>query len=163
MLQYHRERWGDNPTSLVVLADRKADNVKSELVSQGCSNEHVTVQTVSPTNYDPTGTKYPANLLRNIAIAGVQTTHIIYADVDFWPSNDLQSTLNQPFVWEWFTSNHKPSAVVPMFQICRRCKEYKDCRSSNTPAMPKKKNALFHPDKKKQASTFDPMSRHERA
>jgi len=158
MVRYHCERWGNNPMSLVVFSDRTSEDVKADLVSQGCSEEHVAVQTVSPTKYDPTGTEYPVNLLRNIAFAAVKTTHIVYADVDFWPSSDLHSTLMERHIRERFASDHKLATVVPVFQMFRRCKEYKDCRGSNIPAMPRWKNSLFGLIKKKQASTFDPTN-----
>mmetsp|Transcript_3927 Transcript_3927/g.8651 ORF Transcript_3927/g.8651 Transcript_3927/m.8651 type:complete len:857 (-) Transcript_3927:64-2634(-) len=158
MIQHHCQRWGHNPMSVVVFSDRTAQDVKSEVVLKGCSEEHITVQTVSPTKYDPTGTEYPVNLLRNIAFAAVKTTHIVYADVDFWPSTDLHSTLMSRDVKARFASDPKLATVVPVFQMYRRCKEYKDCQDKNIPSMPKRKGALFSLIKRKEASTFDPTN-----
>jgi len=158
MIQNHCQRWGPNPMSVVVFSDRTAEDVKSEVVLQGCSEEHITVQTVSPTKYDPTGTEYPVNLLRNIAFAAVKTTHIVYADVDFWPSTDLHSTLMSRDVKTRFAADPKLATVVPVFQMYRRCKEYNDCQDKNIPSMPKRKGALFSLIKRKEASTFDPTN-----
>ena len=36
-------------------------------------------------------TVYPINILRNIAIRGVQTSHFFLSDMDFWPSSILCS------------------------------------------------------------------------
>ena len=36
---------------------------------------------------------YPVNALRNLALQQVQTTHILYIDVDFWTSEDLYETI----------------------------------------------------------------------
>ena len=72
----------------------------------------MTVHTVSPTRYEPTGTECPVNLLRNIALAAVRTTHVVY--VDFWPSTHLPSTLDRPFVRERFASD--PRLVPPVRQ-----------------------------------------------
>mmetsp|Transcript_21534 Transcript_21534/g.46829 ORF Transcript_21534/g.46829 Transcript_21534/m.46829 type:complete len:689 (-) Transcript_21534:1025-3091(-) len=159
MVQYHCERWGpNNPMSIVVFSDRTASDVKSELVSKGCSEEHLTVQTVGKTKYDPTGTEYPVNLLRNMAFSAVKTSHIVYADVDFWPASDLHSYLSDETVKGRFASDPKLATVVPVFQMSRRCKEYKDCRNKNIPIMPKGKNGLLNLIRKKKASTFDPTN-----
>ena len=55
--------------SIVVLTDRTAKEVKTLMVSGGCSNENLTVQTVKRTQYDPDGTEYPVNLMRNLAMS----------------------------------------------------------------------------------------------
>ena len=36
---------------------------------------------------------YPVNELRNLALRAVRTTHILYLDVDFWPSEHLYDTI----------------------------------------------------------------------
>jgi hypothetical protein len=36
---------------------------------------------------------YPVNELRNLALRAVHTTHILYIDVDFWPSEHLYETI----------------------------------------------------------------------
>mmetsp|Transcript_13691 Transcript_13691/g.33135 ORF Transcript_13691/g.33135 Transcript_13691/m.33135 type:complete len:636 (-) Transcript_13691:918-2825(-) len=158
MVQYHCERWGDNPMSIVVFTDRTAVEVKSELVSQGCSYENLNVQTVSRSKYDPDGTEYPVNLLRNMAFSAVRTTHIVYADVDFWPASDLHSILSSGEIKERFASDPKLATVIPVFQMSRRCKEYKDCRDVNIPVMPRDKEGLLALIRKKHASTFDPTN-----
>jgi len=158
MVQYHCARWGDHPMSIAVFSDRDAGDIKSDLVLQGCSAEHLTVRTVSKSRYDPKGTEYPVNLLRNLAFSNVKTSHIVYADIDFWPSSDLHATLTTQRVRERFASDPKLATVIPVFQLFRRCREYKDCRGANIPSMPKKKSGLFTLIKKKQASTFDPTN-----
>ena len=158
MVQYHCERWGDNPMSIAVFTDLIAAKVKADLVRKGCSEEHLTVQTVSKTKYDPSGTEYPVNLLRNLAISAVKTSHIVYDDVDFWPASDLHSILSDDKMKERLASDAKLATVLPVFQMNRRCKDYKDCRSMNIPSMPKNKVELINLIKKKWASTFDPTN-----
>ena len=116
--------------SIVVLTDRTAKEVKTLMVSGGCSNENLTVQTVKRTQYDPDGTEYPVNLMRNLAMSAVKTTHVLYADVDFWPSADLYSILSHDNVKERLASDPKLAAVVPAFQMKDMCKD-KDCREEN--------------------------------
>jgi len=159
MVQYHCERWGpSNPMSIVVFTDRTAPDVKSELVRKGCSEDHLTVQTVGKTRYDPTGTEYPVNLLRNMAFSAVRTSHIVYADVDFWPSADLHDYLSAPAVLERFAADARLATVVPVFQMTRRCGGYEDCRDRNIPHMPKRKAKLMELISHKRASTFDPTN-----
>jgi hypothetical protein len=117
MLQHHCERWGNYPMSIVVVTDRIAVEVQSELVLMGCSAEQVTVQTISTTKYNLSETEYPVNLLRNMALSAVKTSHIIYADVDFWPSTRLHSILSNISTQESFASDPKLAAVVPTFQL----------------------------------------------
>ncbi|KAK1748357.1 glycosyltransferase [Skeletonema marinoi] len=147
MLPYHCKRWGDNPMSIVIFTDEDAAVVKNKLVIEGCSKEHLTVQTVSKTRYDPQGTDYPVNVLRNLAFSKVKTTHLVYADIDFWPKCEGR-----------MASDSKLATVVPVFQMNRRCRAYKDCRDDNIPFMPKRKDELIGLIKKRQASTFDPTN-----
>mmetsp|Transcript_10473 Transcript_10473/g.15882 ORF Transcript_10473/g.15882 Transcript_10473/m.15882 type:complete len:570 (+) Transcript_10473:224-1933(+) len=158
MLPYHCKRWGENPMSVVIFTDEDAAAVKSKLVIEGCSDEHLTVQTVSKTRYDPQGTDYPVNVLRNLAFSKVKTTHLVYADIDFWPSESLHSILNIQSVKERMASDAKLATIIPVFQMNRRCRAYKDCRDDNIPFMPKRKDELIHLIKKRQASTFDPTN-----
>ena len=158
MLPYHCKRWGDNPMSVVIFTDEDAEVVKNKLVIEGCSKEQLTVQTVSKTRYDPQGTDYPVNVLRNLALSKVKTTHLVYADVDFWPSESLHSILNIQSVKERMASDAKLATVIPVFQMNRRCRAYKDCRDDNIPFMPKQKDELINLIKKRQASTFDPTN-----
>ena len=158
MIKHHCERWGDNPMSIAIFSDRSAEDVKSQLVDEGCSEEHLTVQTVSRTKYDPSGKEYPVNLLRNLAYSAVKTTHIIYADVDFWPSSDLHEILSHNDIRERFASDPKLATVIPVFQMYRRCRDYEDCRYSNIPSMPRNKKALLALIKEEWASTFDPTN-----
>ena len=158
MLPYHCQRWGDNPMSVVIFSDEDAADVKNKLVEEGCSDEHLTVQTVSKTRYDPQGTDYPVNILRNLAFSKVKTTHLVYADIDFWPSESLHPILNIQSVKERMASDSKLATVVPVFQMNRRCRAYKDCRDDNIPFMPKRKDELIKLIKKREASTFDPTN-----
>ena len=159
MVPYHCERWGPtHPMSIVVFTDRPADEVKTALVLKGCSNEQLTVQTVSNTKYDPSGTEYPVNLMRNLAFSAVRTSHVVYADVDFWPSSDLYPILANATVQDRLATDSKLAVVIPVFQMIRMCRAYKDCRDNNIPKMPKHKERLLWLIGRRGASAFDPTN-----
>jgi hypothetical protein len=160
MVRHHCERWGgENPISIAVFTDRAHGDVMSELTSAGCSDERLTLQVVEKTRYDPDGTEYPVNLLRNLALSAVRTSHVVYADVDFWPSSDLHAVLSNVAVRERFASDGRLAGVVPAFQMYRRCREYADCRERNVPSMPATKGELIGMIVEKAASAFDPTNR----
>lgn len=159
MVPYHCERWGaTNPMSIVVFTDRPADEVKMALVLKGCSNDHLTVQTVSMSKYDPSGTEYPVNLMRNLALSAVKTSHIVYADVDFWPSSDLYPVISNHTIKVRLASDSKLAAVIPVFQMNRMCRQYRDCQEVNIPKMPKHKKGLMWLIGRRGASAFDPTN-----
>ena len=158
MVRYHCERWGDNPISIVVFSDRSSDDIKTQLIREGCYEPGLTVQVVSKSRYDPSGKEYPVNILRNMAISAVKTSHIVYADIDFWPSADLHDILSKNEMKERFAKDAKLATIIPVFQMFRRCKEYKDCQEKNIPMMPKDKESLINLIKKREASTFDPTN-----
>ncbi|KAL3826598.1 hypothetical protein ACHAXA_010523 [Cyclostephanos tholiformis] len=159
MVKHHCERWGNKPMSIVVFTDRTAADVKSGLISQGCSGESLTLQTVKKTQYDPAGTEYPVNLLRNLAMSAVKTSHILYADVDFWPSTDLYPILSNETIKDRLASDSKIAAIIPVFQMLRMCREYRDCREANIPRMPKHKKGLLWLIERHAAFSFDPTNR----
>ena len=160
MVPYHCQRWGNNyPMSIAVFTDRTVEHVKSELVANGCSEELLTVQTVKRTKYDPKGTEYPVNLMRNLAFSKVKTSHIVYADVDFWPATDLHSILSTPSVKERLASDYKLATVIPVFQMNRRCRQYWDCRDNNIPKMPKNKDEMIETIMIRKGSSFDPTNK----
>ncbi len=160
MVPYHCQRWGNKyPMSIAVFTDKTVEYVKSELVARGCSEELLTVQTIKRTKYDPMGTEYPVNLMRNLAISKVKTSHIVYADVDFWPATDLHSILSNITVKERLASDYKLATVIPVFQMNRQCRRFWDCRNSNIPKMPKNKDEMIEIIITRKGSSFDPTNK----
>jgi hypothetical protein len=71
MMEYHCQRWGPNPISLVVYTHASVFDIQTELKSFGCHVDLITVQVVPADHKED----YPVNMLRNKALSAVRTTH----------------------------------------------------------------------------------------
>jgi hypothetical protein len=99
---------------------------------------------------------YPVNELRNLALSKVQTTYILYIDVDFWPSQDLYETVvTSSEIKQTLLDDPKHALVVPAFQLLRQCHDWIDCRDKNIPKMPHDLDGLATMIKKKRGTIFD--------
>jgi Glycosyl-transferase for dystroglycan len=127
MIQDHCERWGvNNPISLAVYSTDTSDTLKStreRLEAFGCRN--VTLQLLSDGN--STLKEYPINVLRNMALRGVKTTHLAYVDMDFWPSRNLHHNLMKRHVREHVAADDRAGIVIPAFMYIGHCPS-KRCR-----------------------------------
>jgi hypothetical protein len=59
---------------------------------------------------------FPINELRNIAIAEVETTHYVFTDIDFWPSENMHSILHRSEFREPLAVDWRQAIVVPAFE-----------------------------------------------
>lgn len=153
MLEHHCKRWGlEHPMSIAVLTNESALAIQQRVRDMGCGPSAV-VQTMPGSMED-----YPVNELRNMAISIVKTTHIVYLDVDFWPSSDLHRTLHLDAIAQHLVEDPKNALVIPAFQLERHCREYRDCRENNIPAMPNTRSKLVHLVHHHRANQFDPTN-----
>jgi len=90
---------------------------------------------------------------------GVATSHIFYADIDFWESRNLYKELQSDFIRKEMANDHKLAIVVPAFQMTRQCEEVRDCREENMIKMPATKTELIKLVKRAEASAFDPTNK----
>lgn len=159
MMEYHCVRWTQAMSLAIYIGNNQSaaitsESIRQEMIQMGCSEQQdVTVQVLSGYSDE----EYPVNVLRNMALSKVRTTHVVYVDVDFWVSTDLYTILNQHR--EALLSNSKLALVVPAFQLSRQCKEWRDCREMNVPKMPYVKDELVDLMMKHQANAFDPSNR----
>lgn len=102
---------------------------------------------------------YPVNELRNLALSLVQSTYIIYIDVDFWTSENLYETLNSSGIKQRLLNDPKQALVIPAFALFRQCWQWKDCKEKNIPKMPKTLEDLAKMLKTKRGNIFDPTNR----
>mmetsp|Transcript_538 Transcript_538/g.507 ORF Transcript_538/g.507 Transcript_538/m.507 type:complete len:303 (-) Transcript_538:59-967(-) len=103
-----------------------------------------------------------------MAISAVQTSHLLYVDVDFWPSTDLYDSIQAQLHALRSSDNDKNNInpntsqlaiVIPAFQISRVCrKETDDCRNLNIERMPAETIDLLNLLKQHQITSFDPTN-----
>jgi hypothetical protein len=163
MMEQHCARWGPHPMSIAVLTNKTASSIHAELTAMGClSAQYISVQTLSLLQDSSSETQlvdYPVNVLRNMALTKVQTSHIAYVDVDFWESTDLYTNLMQNQVRHALAMDPKAALVVPAFMMLRQCRELRECPENNIPIMPHDKEELFDLFRHKNATQFDPSNR----
>jgi hypothetical protein len=160
MMEQHCARWGPHPMSIAVLTNQTVDSIQEELTGMGCLSEHyISVQTLSPPSLQDSPSDYPVNVLRNMALTKVETSHVAYVDVDFWESTDLHTNLMQHHVRDALALDHKAALVLPAFQMLRQCRELRECPEKNSPVMPHNKEDLLDLFHHKNATQFDPSNR----
>jgi Glycosyl-transferase for dystroglycan len=129
MMEQQCRRWNYNnetfyPISLAVFTNDTTANVQLQLRQLGCDVDNVVaVQTLSAKlfPYDD----YPVNILRNLALKAVQTSHVVYIDIDFWISQDLPAALQLPEVMDLLAQDPKATLVIPAFMLLRQCKQWR--------------------------------------
>lgn len=157
MMEHHCDRWGStSPISVAVFTDQAVTEVNHQLVELGCNPETLTVQTLSTELYH--SDDYPVNVLRNMALSVVTTSHVMFSDVDFWESEDLHDILQDDDVREVLAGDAKRALVVPAFQLNRQCGEWRDCRERNLPKMPRNKKDMIKLIQEKKGYPFDPTN-----
>lgn len=137
MLGHHCVLWGVSaPMSVAIWTNEKEDAIIEQLKSLKCDVDNLEVQILRlgpNTNAD-----YPINKLRNLALSGVKTSHVISVDIDFWSSADLFDSLNEPAVRAAFSKDPKLGVVIPAFQLQgTKCDDEKSCTERYLQWMPK--------------------------
>ena len=159
MMEYHCERWGyDNPISIAILSNQTYDDITSLLIEEySCHGSQLTVQIVDASLYPDND--YPVNTLRNIALRGIKTTHVVYIDVDFWESEGIYETLMKDTIRKALAEDYKRSLVIPAWQLFRQCTDWVDCRDENIPYMPFSLHELYEMLSEKRGFIFDPTNK----
>jgi hypothetical protein len=152
MMEHHCLRWTGGPISVAVFTSKTVDEVLEDLRSLHCPIDQISVQTVSGYSEED----YPVNVLRNVALKAVKTSHVVYVDVDFWESTNLADTLQ---LHRDTLLDTKAALVIPAFQINRQCAEWRDCREANIPVMPVAKRELLDLIFERKAAPFDPTNK----
>lgn len=152
MMKYHCERWKNHPISLAVYTNRTQQEIEQELVTLNCLD--VTVSTLRAGAVED----YPVNELRNIAFGAVQTTHVVYVDMDFWESTNLYETLSSLAIRTHLAESHKHALVLPAFALKRQCKDWIECPDQNIPIMPTEKSTLLNLAYNRSLTAFDPTN-----
>jgi len=133
MLSHHCKQWGvAAPISIAVWTDLSPEEVMKKILSfkyNECRAEQMTIATLSTYHEHPTTyIEYPLYKLRNLAIQGIQTTHVISLDIYIWASVDLYETLNTPSIVQELSKNSHLAIVLPAFEVKnKKCSSHKKC------------------------------------
>ena len=122
-----------------------------------CDVQHMTIQIIS--NLDVPNANYPINTLRNLALSGVKTSHVLYADVDFFGSPDLHHVLHLPSTRKKFALDVKFAAVIPALSYKRACADENDCLEENLEMMPYTPEEVYDRLKTIDVWPFDPYNK----
>jgi hypothetical protein len=168
MLTQHCHRW-PGPISAAVFTDIPATKIQLIITRDNgaygkCQINQVTITTLAKTGV-PEG-EYPVNALRNLALQGVKTTHLFYADVDFWSSVNLYETLHSDQVKQRLSQDDKLALVIPAFQMKRQCDDHGTsksasitCRLNNMDIMPRTQTEILEMVHAMNATAFDPTNK----
>ena len=130
LVSQHCRRWGiSGPISIAVWTTMTPEQVMDDLKSfdnDECTAEQMTISTVSPASKSSKET-FPLNQLRNLAIQGLQTTHVIPLDIHVLPSSSLYDILHSPSAVQKLASDPKLAIVIPSFEA----KEASNSKSGN--------------------------------
>lgn len=157
MMKHHCQRF-PYAISIAVYSNASLSETWEELQTMGCDLNLVTVSVVDAQMVGSPW-DYPVNILRNTALEKVQTTHLIYIDVDFWLSEGLYDILNADEILQALVDDPKLALVLPAFMLFRQCMDYVDCRSNNIPLMPTTKRGVLEMMVGKRGHIFDPTNR----
>ena len=158
MMEHHCTRWGnESPISVAILTNMTHSQILDQLIQLGCDSSQLTLQLLSADLYPRDD--YPVNVLRNLALSAVTTSHVMYADVDFWESEDLRDLLHTQSIREALAEDPKRALVIPAFMLIRQCREWRECPEANVPRMPRTREEMLHLIKTKHGYPFDPTNR----
>ncbi len=137
MMQHHCELWGASALiSVAIWTSIGKDEIVEKLKGMGCDPDFVHVQTLP--SKDDSAINFPINQLRNMALRGVTTSHVLLLDVDFWESVDLFDTLNLPSVRKALSQDSKLGMVIPAFEAQDlNCGTSSNCRSQQLDIVPR--------------------------
>jgi len=151
-MRHYCERWKGNISYAVYTYRTKDDILESILESTNCHREQLTI-TVVPPFKELVGYRYPHNYMRRMALEAAPTSHVLYLDMDFVPSTDLEATLYGSSVLEQFVRDSRTALVIPAFEMDtpKECllesKEETDKCLQNINDIPKTKKELLEDPK----------------
>jgi hypothetical protein len=157
MMQHHCAGWKSD-IALAILTSRTQESVEHELRTLGCGRN--LALRILPKKDFQSG-DYPVNILRNLAISAVKTSHFLYIDSDFWLSHRTDAILMKREVREILSMDSKQALVLPAYQLRYNCKNKNDplsCRSDKVPLVPKTKLQLIKGFNAGNVTIFDPKN-----
>lgn len=118
-------RWSDPIVAVVAIRDQEPQREEIRNLttawSETCPQLSVIVYPLDPKTED-TPEQYPVNVLRNLGLDEVRTSHVLMVDVDFVPSQNLHETIRSVLIQQQqkqqnanVTLADKQAIVVPAF------------------------------------------------
>lgn len=142
------------PMSLGIFTDRNMTSLQDELEKLGCDVDRIAIERVRRDAYK--SEDYPVNILRNLALSNVKTSHFFYTDIDFMLSRDVESSLSSPEALAILSKDPKQTIVVPAFMANAHCSDdYKDCIRPKASEIPSTKPELLRGMLKGDVKVFD--------
>ena len=162
MLNHHCQRWGSklkHPISVAIFTKLSVNEIRNQIEASmdHCDINFMAIQIISSENI--ARSNYPVNALRNLAISGVKTSHIFYADIDFFEAPSIYDILHSASSREQFAKDNKFAAVIPALAYKRACDDEYDCLEQNLKLMPKTSKEVFEKLLKVDVFPFDPFNR----
>jgi hypothetical protein len=156
LLEEHCRRWGPHPISITIGGPGLKEGIILPQIQSlpSCNLDHIVVNLVTDFDGD---LDYPVNRMRNIAIAAVLTSHVVYVDMDFLLSDH---------VYENLMAHRKPledvrtALLLPAFELLSYCEigsveGNATCIAENLARIPKNKeearNIYIKPKGKKES------------
>jgi hypothetical protein len=138
-MKHQCKRWGDHPISIAVGTQTSTKVITKALELLGCNTKYIKVTTVGDIESEE---DYPVNRLRNVALAGVQTSHAVLMDADFVLSaNAYDHLMNQK---ETLAADYKTALVIPVFELRSLCDATDpDCKTIHEGMLPNTKADLL--------------------
>ncbi|KAG7357673.1 glycosyl-transferase [Nitzschia inconspicua] len=133
---HHCRRWGiEAPISIAVWTDLSPTQIAHKLFSfpsSICHPDQMTITTLASTTTTATAIGNVRNRLRNLAIQGATTTHVLPIDIHMWTSVDLYETLNTPKVRQTLANDPHQTILIPAFEMNREaCTEQQNDNDKN--------------------------------
>ena len=156
ILQETCRRWKDPIVAVVAIAPNDDTSLQSLQQqyhwTQQCPHMTLIPYMLSPAE-DESPELYPVNVMRNIGLDAVETSHVLMADVDFVPSDHLQETIRSALLLllTQHSDNHddnhdddhdKHALVVPVFE---RLPSTPPCTTNENCLQPLLQNSSFIP------------------
>lgn len=107
-------RWRSSPIIVVLALDE--EDLSDVVESYDCPNAHWI-------RFHWTQSDYPVNLLRNLALEAVSTSHVLVVDADFVPSVGLDESIVQNLA----VLDSRQAMVVPAFERIQECHSSDEC------------------------------------
>ena len=134
-------RW-NGPLAVAVFTTRSKEVIAQNLVDLACRREQLLLTVMEPSK-TLSAPSYPVNHLRNLAVEQVTTTHMVVMDVDFFPSDALESIIQNETIRTLLADDYRHALVIPAFEYLPKCQNNCSSNAELLSRMPRSKSDLM--------------------